>query len=218
MKNQKGFTITEIVIAISVSAILSSVLFMVTFRFYSNALQAQITTEMALESQTILTQMVEDIRLADSINTTNVITDANSPTGGWVTSDPSNIIIIANPAKNSSQDIIYNSSTSLPYKNEFIYFISGGKMYKRILKNTSATGNLATTTCPQIAVTAICPPDKFFSDKINNLTFTFYDINDATTASASSARSVLLTVNMTKTVFGKVITLANSTRVTLRNQ
>ena len=57
-KSESGLTIVELVIAITVASILSMVLFTVTFSFYVAAVQAQMTTEMALESQTILTQMV----------------------------------------------------------------------------------------------------------------------------------------------------------------
>ncbi len=213
---QSGFTLTELIISITVATFLTLVLFTVTVYYYANILQAQATTEMALESQTILTQLTDDIRLADAISSTNQIADANGPAGGWVTSDPSNILIIESPAVTSTRDIIYNDSTGLPYKNEFIYFSSGTTMYKRVLANASAVGNIAKTTCP--TATSTCPLDRIFTSNLSNLSFTFYDANDATTANAGSARSVVLTVDMAKKVFGKNITLSNSTRVTLRNQ
>jgi hypothetical protein len=173
---------------------------------------------LALESQTILTQLTEDIRLADSIASTNSITDPNGPAGGWTTSDPSNIIIIESPATDSSRNIIYDSSTGYPYRNEFIYFISGTHMYKRVLANASASGNTAKTTCPAASASSTCPPDRLFSSNASSLTFTFYDASDATTANAAQARSVVLGVNMSQKSFSKNITLSNSTRVTLRNQ
>jgi prepilin-type N-terminal cleavage/methylation domain-containing protein len=217
-KNIAGFTITELIISITISGILAVAFFTATFYYYANTAQTETATTLALESQAILTQLTEDIRLADSIANTNALTDPNGPGGGWVTSDPSNILIIESPAITSTRDIIYNDSTGSPYRNEFIYFMSGTNMYKRVLSNTSATGNTAKRTCPIAASSATCPPDRTFSNNISNLTFTFYDAADATTANATQARSVVLNVNMAKKSFGKNITLTNSTRVTLRNQ
>lgn len=217
-KNSKGFTLPELVISVTVAGILTMVLFAATFYYYVDTAQAETATNLALESQTILTQLTEDIRLADSIAGTNAIADANAPAGGWVTSNPSNIIIIENPAVDSSRNIIYDNNTGFPYSNEFIYFLSGGKMYKRVLANSAATGNTVTTTCPPDKVTPTCPADRLFSDNASNLSFTFYDSTGTATSDATKARSVALTVNMAKKSFGKNVTLSNSTRVTLRNQ
>src|SRR6266404_2434007 len=147
-QNSDGFTITELAISITVAGFLAAILFITTFYYYANVLQSETSSELALESQTILAQLTEDIRLADAISSTNAITDANAPVTGWVTSDPSNIIIIENPAVDSGRNIIYNSNTGFPYRNEFIYFTNGTSMRKRVLANSSAVGNTAVTTCP----------------------------------------------------------------------
>jgi type II secretory pathway pseudopilin PulG len=216
--NNDGFTITELAISITVAGFLAAILFITTFYYYANVLQSETTSELALESQTILAQLTEDIRLADAIAGTNAIADANAPVGGWVTSDPSNIIIIENPAVDSSRNIIYNVNTGYPYRNELIYFTGGSNMYKRVLANAAATGNTAVTSCPAAQSSSSCPPDRLFSANISNLKFTFYDASDNTTSNAASARSVALEVDMSKKSFGKNITLVNTTRVTLRNQ
>jgi prepilin-type N-terminal cleavage/methylation domain-containing protein len=215
---QRGFTITELVVSVTIAGILATILFTATFYYYVNADQSETTTNMALESQTILTQLTEDIRLADSIASTNSISDPNGPGGGWTTSDPSNVLIIESPAVTSSRDIVYDTNTGYPYRNEYIYFMGGTNMYKRVLANTNASGNTAKTTCPTSSVSPTCPADRIFSTNVSNLTFTFYDSSDTTTANAATARSVVLTVNMARKSYGKNITLSNSTRVTLRNQ
>jgi prepilin-type N-terminal cleavage/methylation domain-containing protein len=215
---QSGFTIVELVIAITVAGFLVAAIFIATFGYFTDVSRSEASATLALESQTILTQMTEDIRLADAISSTNAITDPNAPTGGWVTSDPSNVIIIESPAVDSSRNIIYNTNTGFPYRNEFIYFNSGSSMYKRILANTSAAGNTQKTTCPSSQSSSSCPPDRLFSSNVSNLSFTFYDSSDNTTSNAVSARSVQLEVDMAKKVFGRNLTFANTTRVTLRNQ
>jgi type II secretory pathway pseudopilin PulG len=216
--NSDGFTITELAISITVAGFLAAILFITTFYYYANVLQSETSSELALESQTILAQLTEDIRLADAVSSTNAIADANAPVGGWVTSDPSNIIIIENPAVDSSRNIIFNANTGYPYRNEFIYFTSGSNMYKRVLANTSATGNTAVASCPAAKANSSCPSDRLFSANVGNLKFTFYDAANNTTSDASAARSVTLEVDMAKKSFGKTITLVNTTRVTLRNQ
>jgi type II secretory pathway pseudopilin PulG len=218
LKSIAGFTVPELAISITIAGALTLVLFTSTFYYYVNTSQSEISTQLALESQTILTQLTDDIRLADSISSTNALSDANAPGGGWVTSDPSNIIIIESPAIDSSRNIIYDSSTGYPYRNEFIYFMSGTTMYKRVLANAGAVGNTAKTTCPAASSSATCPPDRVFSSNVSNLSFIFHDSSDATTSNAASARSVVFSVSMAKKVYGKNITLSNSTRITMRNQ
>lgn len=218
IRSQDGFTITELSLSVTIAGLLAVVIFGVTFFYYGNVQQAEASASLGVESQSILTQLTDDIRLADAIATTNAITDPNAPVGGWVTSDPSNIIIIESPAVDSSRNIIFDSTTGLPYRNELIYFTSGSNMYKRVLANPSAVGNTAVTTCPAAAATSTCPPDRLFSDNTKDMNFTFYDSTGNSTADAAQARSTLLVVNMAKKVYGKNVELDNSTRVTLRNQ
>jgi prepilin-type N-terminal cleavage/methylation domain-containing protein len=125
-----GFTITELAISLTVASILALVLFTATFYYYVNTAQTETSTNLALESQNVLTQLTDDIRLSDSIASTNAISDPNGPSGGWITNDPSNIIIIESPAIDSSRNLIYNPTTGFPYRNEYIYFLSGTNMYK----------------------------------------------------------------------------------------
>ncbi len=213
-----GFTITELAISVTVAGFLATAIFISTFYYYVNTSQAETATTLALDSQSLLMQLTDDIRLSDAIGNTNALSDANAPVGGWVTNNPGSVIIIENPAVNSSRTIIYDTTTGLPYRNEYIYFKSGSNMYKRVLANTAAAGNIAVTSCPQALSGPSCPPDRLFTSSISSLSFTFYDASGATTANASLARSVALSADMAKTVFGKSITLGNSTRVTLRNQ
>jgi type II secretory pathway pseudopilin PulG len=216
--HQSGFTVVELAISITVAGFLVAALFIATFGYYADVSRAETSASLAMESQTILTQMTQDARLADAISTTNAITDPNAPAGGWVTSDPSNVIIIENPAVDSSHNIIYNADTGAPYRNEFIYFNSGGSMYKRVLANPDASGNTAVTTCPADKAGPTCPADPLFSSNVGDLNFTFYDSSGNTTGDAASARSVQLVADMSKKSFGRTITLNNTTRVTLRNQ
>ncbi len=216
--SEAGYTLVETVLAVSVAAIMIGVLFSITFSYYTNAVQSQAAASMALESQTILSQMVEDLRLADGTALNNEITDPNAPGGVWTTSDANNVLVIRYPAVTADRDIIYQPDTGFPYQNEFVYFINGTSMHKRILKNTGAVGNAAETSCPAASATPTCRADPLFSTDVSDLTFTLYDINNNVTTDPAQARSVKLTVSLSKVVFGKTISMSNTTQVTQRNQ
>ena len=218
MNTQKGFTIVEMILAVSISAVIAATLLTISLRYTGEMLRARITADLAIESQILLRSIVEDTRLADALSSTNAISDTNAPSGGWVTSDPSNVLIIESPAINSTRDILYDSATSLPYKNEVVYYALGTSMYRRSLKNSAAAGNIMTTTCPAASATATCPADKLYTKYLKDLTFTFYDDSDTTTANATLARSVKITVTTERKIAGKTVTFANSIRTTMRNR
>lgn len=215
-KDQNGFTITELLIAVVVAGILSVLMISVFIYSYGSLVVEQTRSSMILESQLFLRKMTEDIRVANEVLATNTITDDNGPGGGWVTSDPANILIMTQPAVDTAGDFIYDDATGYPYQNEIVYFGDGSEMFRRTLKNTLATDNVAITTCP--SGTPSCPPDIELSENLKNMTFEFYDIDDNLTTVIADARSVALTVNLEKSVYGNVVDIQNSTRMTLRNE
>lgn len=214
---QSGVTIFELLISVGIAAILITVLMSVSLGFYGSTIRSQITAEMAIDSHFMLRAMVEDLRLGHNIGVTSVLSDPNSPSGGWSTSDPDNVLIINRPATTSSNDIIYDSSTGDPYNNEYIYFIEDNKLQKRLLKNTSAAGNHIATTCPAPAVSSTCPSDRVYSAYVDNMALTFYDNNNIVTTDVTLARSVGIKLSMSRNVFGKTIIFNNSILTKLRN-
>ena len=215
--DQQGMTMVELLVAISIATILASVILAINLNFFGNVAQSQITSELAVESHFVLQTMIEDIRLADAIASSNTLSDSNSPAGGWITSDSGNILVIDSPATNSSNDVIYDASTGYPYRNELVYFISGGALYRRTLKNTAAAGNTAVTTCPAAIASSSCPADKKYTTYISDMTLAFYDTDNAVTANPSLARSLKVGLTLNRKSFGKPIVFNNSIQTTLRN-
>lgn len=213
---QGGMTLPELLIAIAVATILASVLVSINLNFFGSVSQSRITAELAVESHFVLATMVEDIRLADNVAATNTITDANQP-GGWTTNDAGNVLVLNSPAVDVNNDIIYDPDTGYPYRNQQIYFISGTTLYKRTLMNPAATGNTAKTTCPAALATSTCPADKQYTEYIADLTLSFYDLDNVTTADPTLARSVKAGLNMSRQSFGQSISFNNSIQTTLRN-
>jgi type II secretory pathway pseudopilin PulG len=218
VKDQKGFTIVELILSVGIATVLSGVLLFISLNLIGDTARARMTADLAIESQILLRSMVEDVRLAGSLSTTNQNTDANAPVGGWITNDPSNILIIDLPATNSARDIVYNSSTGYPYDTEIVYFSNAGSMYRRTIIDPSATGVLAKTSCPSNLATGSCPSDKKYTNNLTDLTFTFYDDANNTTADATLARSVQITVKVQRKILGKMVKFDNTIRTTLRNR
>lgn len=212
-----GYTLPELMISMGIAAAIATVLMTVSLTFFGSAIRSQVTAEMAVESHFTLRAIIEDIRLADNIAAMGVLADANAPSGGWTTSDTNNTLIINRPATTNTNDIIYDSSTGNPYDNEYIYFVSGGALYKRLIQNTAASGNSITTTCPQSATSPTCPLDRKYSSYTNDLTFTFYDTGNNVTTDTAQARSVRVGLVMSRRVFGQMVNFNNSILTNLRN-
>lgn len=215
--NQSGLGLLEVLLSMAIASVLATVLLAISLNYVASVMSSKLTAELAIESNFALQNIIEDIRLADGIAATNNLPDANAPVGGWITSDPSNVLVINSPATTVANDVIYDPTTGLPYRNQIIYFVSGSKLYKRILKNTNAPGNKATTTCPAALMTSACPGDRQYSSYMNDISFVFYDNNNVVTLTPSNTRSVRLTTNLSRKAFGKIITSNNTIQATQRN-
>jgi hypothetical protein len=172
--------------------------------------------DMTTDSQSLLRTAVEELRYGAGVRQTNAITDANMPSG-WNTSVANFVIIIAVPAVDSDRNYIIDSLTGSPYMNELVYYKSGTILYKRILAHPDATGNSLTTSCPPASASSTCPSDRRMAENVNDMVFTLYDQDNATTADPLLARSVLITLSLQKDTFGEPLTYDNSIRITLRN-
>lgn len=216
LPKQKGFTIVELLVAVAMAG-LASVLIVTAFVFtYGSVIVEQVRTNMVQQSQLFLRRMSDDVRVANEVRATNLLTDVNEPVGGWVTSDPANILIVTQPVTDADNNLIYDDTTGLPYQNEVVYFGGNNTMYRRTIANTVAIGNDQSTTCP--SGTIGCPPDIELVNNLDNMLFEFYDVDDNVTVDPALARSIQITINLRKNLYGNEITTTNTTRVTLRNE
>ena len=215
--NQSGMTIVELLIAIAIASILSTVVMIISVNFFGSTIRSQVTAQMATDSHYALRAIVEDIRISDKVAAGNTLPDSNQPSGGWLTSDADNVLVLDLPATDENVDIIYDDTTGNPYSNEYIYFISNNTLYKRLLRNDSATGNTTLTTCPEELSGSSCPGDRNYAPYVTDLSFTFYDASNNLTNDPVLARSVEVTISMQKQVFGSMVTMTNTIYTKLRN-
>ncbi len=214
---QAGATIVELMVVIGTASALFIAFATVSIYMYGDTVRTSIYAQLATESQTILRSIVEELRQSSSIRESNANADANAPSGGWTTSNSNLILIISTPALDSGNNFILDTGTGDPYQNEIVYFTSGARLYKRFIANTAASGNTRQTTCPDASASSSCPPDILMSSNFKTLSFVFYDQDDATTTTISSARSIRLLIEVERKVAGKTLLFDNTIRITIRN-
>jgi prepilin-type N-terminal cleavage/methylation domain-containing protein len=217
INNQKGFTIPELIIAVTLIGIISVSLIAVFSNYLVIITRNNTLVDMTVNSQNLLRSTVEELRYGAGVRQTNSISDPNGPGGGWNTSNASFVIIIAVPATNSSNDYIIDTATGQPYNNEFVYFKEGTTLYKRTLAHPGAIGNKLVSSCPESTAGSTCPVDRKLADNVKDMDFTLYDQDNALTTNTLLARSVRIDLELEKDTFGEPQQLNNSIRVTLRN-
>jgi prepilin-type N-terminal cleavage/methylation domain-containing protein len=217
LARQQGMTIIELLVVIAVISILIVPATYFIIYFYGGVLKNSIRANLAIESSSLLRSVVEELRVSSGVRSANTIADANAPAGGWTTSNSSLVLIVATPVLDNSNNYVIDSSTGDPYNNEIVYFVTGNTLYKRYLADTAATGNRYKTSCPTALASAGCPPDIILSNHFQDMSFVFYDQDDAVTTTLTSARSMKLVLDMQRQAFGETIGFQNDIRITMRN-
>lgn len=216
-RSQAGFTVVELIISMTITGILAVAMLGIIMNYFVVITRDNIIVDMTVDSQNLLRSTVEELRYGAGVRQTNTITDLNGPGGGWNTSNTNFVIIIAMPAVDSNGSYIIDTATGQPYNNEFVYFKSGLRLYKRILAHPSASGNSMRTSCPQALATATCPADRTLNDNVRDMNFTLYNQDNVVTIDPLLARSVKIDLIMERDSFGAPLNLENSIQVTLRN-
>ena len=228
MRSEGGYTLVEMLVAIS----LSTLLVLSIGDFATNSVigsnQDYNKTLVLTNSKEAVSIVARQIRLARSVLSTNSIPDTNAPVGGWVgTAGTGNPLILAVPSRDAtSHDVVFldgfHQSVST---DEIIFYLDSTthKLYKRTLAATLPVGytNAAVTTCPASLATAGCPADSDVVDDVANLS-TGYLTAGSTTActscSPNNTEAVNFTVTETRTINGKPYTGTYTTVAALRNR
>jgi Tfp pilus assembly protein PilE len=216
--NQRGFTIVELAIGISVGTILFLAFMTAITDYFILITRNNASIDMTTSSQNLMRSTVEILRVSNGVRQTNSIADANAPSGGWNTSNANFVIVISTPSLDAGHNYITDPDTGGPYMDELVYYKIGSSLMRRTLANPDATGDSRVTSCPAGLAGPTCPPDVDLADYFQSMSFTLYDQDGSTTADPIQARSIGINLNMQRNVFGSLISLNNAIRVTLRNQ
>lgn len=215
----KGFTLVEALVAIVVSTIMILLISNYMLNQTENGTLEASQANVLRETEASLDLVNQDIRLSANADQNNRYADPNSPGGagnqyGW-TSNGSTLILATAAQDNSGNIIFSDPQTYVTTKNNLIYYVSGGTLYKRTLA-APASGNSATTSCPPAQATASCPADKELLHNITSFSITYLDGSD-NSVTPTSARSVELNVTVSVTQYGHVMTAKDTTRMVFRN-
>lgn len=216
---EAGFTIVEALIAVVVTTIM---IIVVTDFLMHNLQTSTMEAKQAVilnEVQLTLDNVSNDIRLSANADQNNRIPDQNSPGGssnplGW-TSDGGTLVLATAATTASHQMIFSDAANYITAKNNLVYFVSNGTLYKRTLA-ANVAGNAATTTCPANLATDTCPPDKEMLHNVTNFQITYLDGNN-NVVSPPNARSVQLSLTAQTTSGHETQSASYTTRMVFRN-
>jgi hypothetical protein len=192
LKKQDGFSITELMIIVTVSSLLATMVYGFWFYFWQYGTRSQIgldTMSERLNTGDIIREYVgssSGLIIQNSIADPNVhIQDSQNPgLGFWeeIHAIPGNkagsgyvpVTYFKRPSIGTNNTILLNGTA--PYEDEYIIYINNteSKLYLRTLANPDAPNNKAITTCPPQLATQLCPADKMLISGIASVDLRFF--------------------------------------------
>jgi len=218
-RNQIGTSLIELVIATSVISILTILMmnFLVS-KIADNAIK-NATADMQLQTQLALEVLNRDIKQSATADNPNRWADTNSPGSpandfSW-TSD-ADTIILAKPVLDQNSNVIYEDQQGyVSYKNNLIYFVNGGTLYKRVIA-APVSGNVSQTSCPSSQ--SGCPhDDSLLANTVSGFSVHYYDANDSEVP-PDQARSVSVTLRLSRSLFNRDLEVEQTIRSVFRNE
>lgn len=214
-----GFTVIEASVALTVTV----VLLIIILNFWANNLRQHATNEaratLLSQAHRAVDEMTTDIRLSAAADATNRWPDAHAPAAptdvhSWQ-SDASTLIL-ASAAEDSDGNILFaDASQYSSHKNNTIYFVRNGNLYRRTLAAPEAD-NRTTTSCPAEATTISCQADTLIAEGVNSFTVRYLN-GDNQEVAPDEARAVELQLGLATARFGQPIDVSYTTRMVFRN-
>lgn len=207
-----GYTIVELVVAMTITTILSIALigFMVTSLGQSAI--AQTRSQMANTMQAALNRINDDVRRSYGVMSNNMTVDPNAPTaaGEWTSNGSS--LVIAQPALKANGGT-YESA--LRAYDTIVYYKKDDSVYKRSIAYPDSENALTTLTCPAVP-TGGCPSDILIASDVTSLSFTYYTKAGVVTSDPVLAASVKTTLSFQRSQSGRQVTMTDDALMTPR--
>lgn len=216
---QSGMTIVELMVALMLVVAISSVIIGFSVDKIRQSTQQTIKYNLLSDAERGLNVVANDIRLSARADDANRWQDDNAPLApGDKLSWKSNAttLVLATAAQKTDGNIIFDDVHNyVSAKNNYIYYVKNGTLYRRILA-APVTGNAAKTTCPPEKATVSCASDKKVMSNVSSFNVSYYDGANQAVA-PSSARSVSLNVTLLVNRYGQNISVNYTTRMVFRN-
>lgn len=219
--DQSGYTLIELIVATAVmSILLLGIMGFLVNTMVNNAARTA-RADLLREAQLALDVMVKDIRLSSGVLTNNSIEDSNSPnagaTAGLGWESDGDTLIIASTAEDTSRAIIFEDDTHyLTAKNNIVYYVEDGVLYKRSIA-ADFPNNATRTTCPPEEADDDCPADRLSVRNVQGLQFRYFNANDEE-VDPDQARSVEMTLTLHDEPYGRPVDVSYTTRTVFRNE
>lgn len=217
--NDAGFTLVEVIVTLMVASILIAIVSNFAIDSLVRTTINNTRAELINDAQTALDVATNDMRVASGAQGNNRWGDPHAPGApgnqySWTSN--SQRVVLASPTINTDGNVIFvDASQYISQKDDEIYFVDNGTLYKRVIAAPEAS-NKAKTTCPEAQASSSCPKDTALMRNVESINFKYYDNQDEEVAPAD-ARSIEMTVNMKATKYGQDVTASYKTRAVFRN-
>lgn len=212
--NSRGFTLVETVVSVSVVGI---VLGVIAIFSVSSLQQSSVETARASllgESQIAMDRVINDIRLSAGADLNNRWPDENNSGGDFAWQSNANTLVLATAVIDTDNEIVFaDPAQYISEKDNVIYFVNNGILYKRVLA-APVEDNSSETTCP--TTSAECPADRAMLHNVTEFTVRYLN-GDGQEVTPTDARSVELNVKTSTSKFSQNINSDYTTRAVFRN-
>lgn len=216
---ENGFTLVEALVSLVVT---TAVVLILTNFMLGGVQQSSIALgrdNMTKETEQSLDLMTNDIRVSANADENNRWQDPNSPGGsgnqfGWQSNGTT--LVLATAAKDKSGNVIFSDPANyITEKNNIVYFVQNGTLYKRVIADP-VTGNAAVSTCPAADANSSCPADTELLHNITAFSITYMNGQNQS-VTPTDARAIQVHVTVTKDVFKQPVSADYTTRMVFRN-
>lgn len=223
--DQNGFSLLELLISITMIGVLALVISDFFVQRLIDYNRNFIITILQTNTKQAVDTMEKDIKLAQKVEASNQWPDDNSPGApankySWVsnTSTPATLVL-AVPSRDSSGNIIYADGLHTQLQtDDVVYYVDANSiLYRRLIANP-VVGNLSVTTCPPASASPSCPADAKVVEDIASLAVGYFDLTNTSTATPTSAGAVQITLQQSRTKFGRTYVSKLTSQATLRNR
>lgn len=217
--NASGMTITELLVTCVVVSIMSIVIVDFLGNWTKQHAISETRSTLLAEAQTALDTVTDAVRLSAAADQNNRWEDDNAPGApgdllSWASS--ADTLVLASAVEDTTGNIIFSDPLNYTsQKNNQIFFVNNGVLYRRILAAPESDNALA-TSCPESVATASCPADRNLAESVTDFSVTYYDGSNQEVA-PTDARSVELSITLGTTKYDQQISETYSTRMVFRN-
>lgn len=210
-----GFSLIELIVATAITGTL--IIIVTSFlsnQLVENAIQ-NARTNMTREAQLSLDVVNRDIKHAASVDSNNRWADEYAPDGDYSWESDNDVLILASPARNLNEEYLYEDPFAyITHKNNLVYFVEAGTLYKRILPADIEDNAISDNTCPKSV--SDCEPDIELINHVSDFSIRYYNALDEE-VEPEDARSVAVSLTMSTTVYGRSVEADYSIRSVFRN-